>query len=58
MYPQFSDIKMAFPSYEEQEKIANLLTFVDNKIELIEKKYPTYLDFKKYLMQQIFTNKL
>lgn len=58
MYPQFSDIKMAFPSYEEQEKIANLLTFVDNKIELIEKKYQTYLDFKKYLMQQIFTNKL
>ena len=58
MYPQFSDIKMAFPSYEEQEKIANLLTFVDNKIELIEKKYQTYLDFKKYLMQQIFTQKL
>ena len=58
MYPQFSDIKMAFPSYEEQEKIANLLTSVDNKIELIEKKYQTYLDFKKYLMQQIFTQKL
>lgn len=58
MYPQFSDIKMAFPSYEEQEKIANLLTFVDNKLELIEKKYQTYLDFKKYLMQQIFTQKL
>lgn len=49
---------MAFPSYDEQEKNANLLTFVDNKIELIEKKYQTYLDFKKYLMQQIFTNKL
>lgn len=49
---------MAFPFYDEQEKNANLLTFVDNKIELIEKKYQTYLDFKKYLMQQIFTNKL
>ncbi len=38
---------MAFPSYEEQEKIANLLTFVDNKIELIEKKYQTYLGFQE-----------
>ena len=58
MYPQFSDIKMAFPSYEEQEKIANFLTSVDNKIELLEKKYQSYLNFKKYLMQQIFAQKL
>ena len=58
MYPQFSDIKMTFPSYEEQEKIANFLTSVDNKIELLEKKYQSSLDFKKYLMQQIFTQKL
>ena len=58
MYPQFSDIKMAFPSYGEQEKIANFLTSVDNKIELLEKKYNSYLNFKKYLMQQIFAQKL
>ena len=58
MYPQFSDIKMAFPDYDEQEKIANFLTSIDNKIELLEKKYQSYLDFKKYLMQQIFAQKL
>lgn len=58
MYPQFSDIKMAYPSYEEQEKIANFLTATDKKIELLEKKYESYVNFKKYLMQQIFAQKL
>ena len=58
MYPQFSDIKMSVPSFKEQEKIANFLTIVDNKIGLLEKKYKSYVNFKKYLMQQIFTQKL
>ena len=58
MYPQFSNIKMAYPSNEEQQKIANFLTVVDKKIELLENKFNLYVDFKKYLMQQIFTQKL
>ncbi|WP_458453366.1 restriction endonuclease subunit S, partial [Methanobrevibacter sp.] len=58
MYPQFSDIKMSAPSYEEQEKIANFLTLVDKKIEMLDIKYNVYLNFKKYLMQQIFAQKL
>ncbi|WP_458452996.1 restriction endonuclease subunit S, partial [Methanobrevibacter sp.] len=44
--------------YEEQEKIANFLTLVDKKIEMLDIKYNVYLNFKKYLMQQIFAQKL
>ncbi len=43
---------------KEQEKIANVLTSIDYKIDLLEKKHKKYQDFKKYLGQQIFTQKL
>ena len=46
------------PTIREQEKIANFLLKIDKKIELLENKCQKYLDFKKYLMQQIFTQKL
>lgn len=45
-------------SVEEQNKIANFLLKIDNKINLLENKHKYYLNFKKYLMQQIFTQKL
>ena len=50
--------KIKLPTISEQEKIANFLVSVDNKIELLEKKYESYVNFKKYLMQQIFAQKL
>lgn len=50
--------KIGVPSSKEQEKIVNFLSIIDNKIDLLEKKYNSYIDFKKYLMQQIFTQKL
>ena len=46
------------PTIKEQEKIANFLSIVDKKIELLIKKHQSFLDFKKYLMQQIFAQKL
>ena len=46
------------PGIKTQKEIANLFSIIDNKIELLEKKYNTYQDFKKYLMQQIFAQKL
>ena len=46
------------PTIKEQEKIANFLSIIDNKIELLEQKYKSYVDFKKFLMQQIFAQKL
>ena len=50
--------KIGVPSIKEQEQIVNFLSLVDKKIGLLEKKHQAYLDFKKYLMQQIFTQKL
>ena len=50
--------KINLPNISEQEKIANFLVNIDKKIELLEKKYEDYVNFKKYLMQQIFTQKL
>ena len=43
---------------KEQEKLAKFLIEINKKIGLLEKKYQAYIDFKKYLMQQIFTQKL
>lgn len=50
--------KIGVPSVKEQEKIVNFLSMIDKKIWLLEKKYKSYVYFKKYLMQQIFTQKL
>ena len=48
----------SIPDIKTQKEIANLFSMIDNKIELLEKKYQQYQNFKKYLMQQIFTQKL
>ena len=42
----------------EQNKISDFLMQIDKKIELLENKYQKYVDFKKYLMQEIFAQKL
>lgn len=51
-------LEFYYPNLEEQQKISNYLLLIDNKIELLEKKHHEYQNFKKYLMQQIFTQKL
>ena len=51
-------IPVILPNFDEQNKISNFLSKIDKKIELLEKKHQAYEDFKKYLMQQIFTQKL
>ena len=43
---------------KEQEKLAKFLIEINKKIGLLEKKYQAYIDFKKYMMQKIFTKKL
>ena len=55
---QVGNIKIRIPSFNEQNKIQGFLECVDIKIELLKKKYQYYQEFKKYLMQQIFTQKL
>lgn len=52
-------IKIKIPSSSnEQRLIGDLFYKLDQKIELLKDKYNYYQDFKKFLMQQIFTQKL
>lgn len=49
-------IPINIPELSEQKRISNLFSAIDNKIEMLEKKYEYYQDFKKYLMQRIFSS--
>lgn len=51
-------IQIAEPPFEEQKKIAEILSTVDEKIEVIEEKISKTQELKKGLMQQLFTKGL
>ena len=50
----FRDIIIRFPKLEEQEKIANFLSSIDKKIDLVSTQIENTKDFKKGLLQQMF----
>ncbi len=52
------DFKVIYPKLEEQEKIANFLTNIDKKISLIEEKLELFREYKKGVMQKIFSQEL
>ena len=55
----FFNTKHVLPTNpKEQRKLADFLIQINKKIDLLEKKYENYQEFKKYLMQQIFAQKL
>ncbi len=53
-----SELTAFIPSKHEQQNIVNFMFNIDKKIELLENKYKYCQNFKKYLMQQIFAQKL
>ena len=46
-----------FPSLEEQQKIASVLTNADNEIKLLKQQLADLKQEKKALMQQLLTGK-
>ena len=53
---EIKKIGINIPELTEQNKISNFFSVIDNKIEMLEKEYHYYQNFKKYLMQGIFSN--
>lgn len=51
---RLSQIKLSLPCLEEQEKIANFLSDIDKKINLVEEEIDSNKNFKKGLLQQMF----
>lgn len=47
-------ISIPIPSEKEQQKIADFLTFIDNKLNLIEKELEQAKKFKQSLLQRMF----
>ncbi|WP_341201107.1 restriction endonuclease subunit S [Planomicrobium okeanokoites] len=50
--------KVKIPTYEEQQKIANLLKSLDRKIEKQQEKVETLEQYKKGMVQKIFSQEL
>ncbi|MEH6948311.1 restriction endonuclease subunit S [Bacillus sp. JJ634] len=50
--------KISLPPLKEQQKIAEILSTVDNQIESYEQEKEKYTELKKGLMQQLLTGKI
>ncbi|MGN4437708.1 restriction endonuclease subunit S [Bacillus cereus group sp. MYBK69-1] len=53
-YKDFSTLKFDIPSYDEQKKIANFLSKLDEKIQIEQQKLKSLQEQKKGFMQRMF----
>ena len=53
-----SDVEVMLPKLEEQEKIASFFSLIDDKISLQGEKVEALRDYKKGMMQKIFSREL
>lgn len=53
-FKDYSNEKCEIPSFNEQTKIANFLSVIDTKIDLVTKQLDEAKNFKKGLLQQMF----
>lgn len=53
-----TDTKVSIPSKEEQEEIASFFSLIDDKISLQGEKVEALKDYKKGMMQKIFSREL
>lgn len=51
---ELKKLPIIYPKFKEQEKIINILSFIDKKIEMIENIIEKTEEFKKGLLQQMF----
>ena len=54
----FKELKVVVPPIKEQQKIAEILSTVDDQIESYEQEKEKYVELKKGLMQQLLTGKI
>lgn len=52
------EMRVALPFLSEQQKIAEILSSVDDQIDIYEKEKEKYEELKKSLMQQLLTGKI